>query len=36
MVKKLIGQVAVSAIVCAVVAIGGIALMTFAGSKIKE
>jgi len=26
----------VSAIVCAVAAIGGIAMMTFAGSKIKE
>ena len=36
MVKKLIGQVAVSVIVCTLAAIGGIAMMEFAGSKIKE
>lgn len=36
MVKKLIGQVAVSAMVCTVAAIGGVAMMAFAGSRIKE
>ena len=36
MIKKLIGQVVVSAIVCAVAAIGGVAMMAFAGCKIKE
>ena len=36
MTKKFIGQALASAIVCAVAAIAGVAMMVMAGSAIKE
>ena len=36
MTKKLIGQALVSAIVCTVAAISGVAMMVMAGSAIKD